>query len=559
MSRFPGIHTLRARHAGLVLFALLAAAPAHARTQAFDGTWSSLDVSVSKPDPRREFAAVYDVQRNRYLIFGGQGEPYPSHLFNEIWSLSLDPSPTWTLITPSNSGPGERHSPQWGYDPARQRLLIFGGYGAHDPGGYDDYLNDVWQLDLDGTPTWTELTPSGTAPAGRLAGAAVYDPLRQRFVGFGGTRGLPVDTWELDLSGTPTWQTVDTDSTGPPGSYGMTVIYDPVRDRMITFGGSTSDAYYGVHNDVWALDLDRDTPTWTKLLPDGALPVARRSGTAIYDPLRDRMIAFGGWDSGPYVSDFLGDTWALSFTPGLAWTQLAPNGTLPAGRDAMEAVYDPLADRMVLFGGWSGAAFLNDTEFLNWGLPTTAPNITPNTSTDSAVALLSWHVANTTGVHAAVYRRQNGTPWSSIATAQRDGSGHVNFNDHAVTPGGRYGYMVAVSSQQGETFGGETWVTVASTTSVKPNAPSALGLDPVSPNPLFGRLAVSFTLPSATPARLELIDLAGRRLVSRDVGAMGLGAHRVDLGDGSAYPAGLYFVRLTQAGVTRTTRVAIGN
>jgi hypothetical protein len=213
---------------------------------------------------------------------------------------------------------------------------------------------------------------------------------------------------------------------------------------------------------------------------------------------------------------------------------------------------------MVLFGGWSGAAFLNDAEFLNWGLPTTAPNITANTSTDSAVALLSWHVANTTGDHAAVYRRQSGTPWSSIATVQRDGSGHVNYADH-VAPGAHYGYMVAVSSQQGEVFGGETWVTVASTTSVKPTAPSALVLEPIAPNPLVGRFAVSFTLPSATPARLELIDLAGRRLVSRDVGAMGLGAHQVELGNASTFPAGLYFVRLTQAGITRTTRVAIGN
>lgn len=36
--------------------------------------------------------------------------------------------------------------------------------------------------------------------------------------------------------------------------------------------------------------------------------------------------------------------------------------------------------------------------------------------------------------------------WSSLATVQRDGSGQVAYDDHTVTPGGRYAYLVAVSS-----------------------------------------------------------------------------------------------------------------
>ena len=97
--------------------------------------------------------------------------------------------------------------------------------------------------------------PHRQAPAGRLAGAAIYDPLRQRFVGFGGTAGLPCDTWELDLSGEPAWSTIPPDVGRPRAGYGMTPIYDPVRDRMVIFGGSTSDDYFGVHNEVWELNL----------------------------------------------------------------------------------------------------------------------------------------------------------------------------------------------------------------------------------------------------------------------------------------------------------------
>ena len=77
----------------------------------------------------------------------------------------------------------------------------------------------------------------------------------------------------------------------------MYAIYDPVRNRMITFGGSTSDEYFGVNNNTWELRLD-GTPTWNQLAPTGTLPSARRSGTAIYDPLRDRMVLFGGYAPG---------------------------------------------------------------------------------------------------------------------------------------------------------------------------------------------------------------------------------------------------------------------
>jgi hypothetical protein len=194
-----------------------------------------------------------------------------------VWALSLGPTPAWTLITPAGAPPGERHSPQFGYDAARNRLLVFGGYGRHHPGDPYAYLNDVWQLSLDGTPTWTELFPTGTPPTGRLAGAAVYDDFRQRFVGFGGTVGLPVDTWELDLSGEPAWNAVTPGGPAPPGMYGMASIFDARRDRMIIFGGSTSDSYFGVHNDTWALNLRAAQPSWHKLSPLGALP--RRGGT----------------------------------------------------------------------------------------------------------------------------------------------------------------------------------------------------------------------------------------------------------------------------------------
>lgn len=79
----------------------------------------------------------------------------------------------------------------------------------------------------------------------------------------------------------------------------------------------------------------------------------------------------------------------------------------------------------------------------------------------------------------------------------------------------------------------------------------------VHPNPASSGAIVSFTLPEARAASLEMFDIAGRRIWSRGVGELGPGEHDVQLRDGSQPSPGLYLVRLTQGERTATTRVAI--
>jgi hypothetical protein len=94
------------------------------------------------------------------------------------------------------------------------------------------------------------------------------------------------------------------------------------------------------------------------------------------------------------------------------------------------------------------------------------------------------------------------------------------------------------------------------TTDVPDGAPLSFALDGPRPNPAVGgRFVVHFALPSAEPAMLELIDIAGRRVREREVGTLGAGRHAVDLGHG--LKAGLYFVRLTQGADQRVTRVTL--
>jgi hypothetical protein len=86
----------------------------------------------------------------------------------------------------------------------------------------------------------------------------------------------------------------------------------------------------------------------------------------------------------------------------------------------------------------------------------------------------------------------------------------------------------------------------------------AFALAGVRPNPSHGeRLSVAFTLPTAAPARLELLDVSGRRVVEREVGSLGAGPHAFDLGHGGPLAPGLYLVRLTQGTNSRAAKVLV--
>ncbi|HEY3216898.1 MAG TPA: kelch repeat-containing protein, partial [Candidatus Eisenbacteria bacterium] len=84
-----------------------------------------------------------------------------------------------------------------------------------------------------------------------------------------------------------------------------TMVYDPVRDRLLIFGGISGTGDFT--NDVWALSLG-GTPTLTQVTTSGTPPPARQETAAIYDPGRDRLVIFSGHGS----SGELNDVWALS-------------------------------------------------------------------------------------------------------------------------------------------------------------------------------------------------------------------------------------------------------
>jgi hypothetical protein len=150
---------------------------------------------------------------------------------------------------------------------------------------------------------------------------------------------------------------------------------------------------------------------------------------------------------------------------------------------------------------------------------------------------LDWYAAEGAGLQATAYRRTEHSGWTTLGAVSADGTGHLRYEDRAVSPGTRYAYRLGYVEQGLEQFTAETWVEVPAL---------ALALEGLRPNPAHGQLAVSFALPTPDPARLELIDVAGRLIASREVGSLGAGSHVARLAEDTRVPAGLYWLRLIQ-------------
>ena len=337
---------------------------------------------------------------------------------SEIWSLSLTDPSGWSRVGSVALPAGERVGHSAVYDPLRDRALIFGGQNAVS--GFPS--NDVWELSLAGTPEWTILAPTGQPPRARSGHTAIYDPVRDRMLVLGGETSFGCtftrnDVWALSLSDVPTWTELQPLGTPPPRRTDATAVYDPVRDRVVLFGGQCS-------SDLWVLSL-ADTPRWDALAAAGPSPGELFWHSAVYDSRRDRMVVLGGY---PGVND----VWALSLAGTPTWSRLQPAGPLPGGRYGHVAIYDEVRDRMVIHGG----GLIPDAWALTWGDECQRVSVEIDSGGESArdgcavrAAILSSSTfcacsvvpATVTLAGARCEREDRGTPASSRIDVNRDG------------------------------------------------------------------------------------------------------------------------------------------
>jgi hypothetical protein len=519
--------------------------------------WTQLTPSGTPPSGRWGHSAIYDPVRDRMVVFGGYGGSY----LNDVRALSLAGTPAWTQLAPTGTPPSTRHSPSAIYDPVRDRMVVFGGTAG-------SILGDTWALSLAGTPVWTQPTPSGASPSPRDGHSAVYDPVRDRMIVFGGYSGTHVylnDVWALSLAGTPVWTQLIPLGTPPSTREFHSAIYDPVRDRMVVFGGTGNS---GDCNDVWALSLT-GAPAWAQLTPSGTPPGVRFAQCAIYDPVRDRMVVFGGAN----LSAYLNEVWALSLAGTPAWTQLTPSGTPPNGRYHHSLIYDPLRDRIVVFGGYGGSAgYFNDAWALSLAGASVWTQLTPLGTPPS-----------TRYFHSAIYdplrdrmavfggsgpflndvwalTLADTLAWKELAPSGtppcRRGSHSAIYDpvrDQMVVFGGYWDFKLDDAWALGWKF---------NTAVDDPAAhPLVSGLRPPAPNPTRGSTSVSFALAQAGRVQLGVYDVSGRLVRKLVDGERRAGSETVvwngTTDSGAKLEAGVYFVRLAGPGLRETRRAIL--
>lgn len=324
--------------------------------------WSRLTIDGAEPSPRARHSAILD-DDGRMIVFGGVADSAVS----EVWSLSFDGVPTWTNVTPGGSQPTPRSDHVAVYDSSVDRMIIFGG---------SPFSNDTWALSLGEVLEWSQLGPSGTLPPVRRGHVAVFDPAGHRMVVCGGqTTGgaLLNDTWVLELQPTPAWSPLGVGGTLPASRRDGAGAFDAAGRRLILFGGQSTSSY---QNDSQSLGLG-ETPGWSQL-PPTAGPGTRSFHVAIHDPVRDRMIIYGGSNAG---SSAPFSVWALSLRGAPQWTQLPTIGTPPQSLVGVSAIYDPVRDRMLIFGGGIGTSEETDALYSlslgdgpTWSLLETLPD-----------------------------------------------------------------------------------------------------------------------------------------------------------------------------------------
>lgn len=262
-----------------------------------------------RPNRRSELMGVWDPDGQRMIIFGGTDAvpvncsfPTPNFL-DETWAF-YPRCGIWKRINGPAPTPRGRH--MMAYDAAGHRALVFGGR-YRQPGTTGNYTNynDLWALDLS-TDTWSDITTTNP-PTARVNGAFVVHPDGSKAYLFGGNISLngasynpQNDLWELDLT-TYEWTELSPTGTPPSRRLFMSALFDPVRNRMVIHGGADETAFANdarYFREVWAYDVA--TNAWQQL-HDGQggleeVPAGRFWGEWVYDEENDKYLLFAGHD-----------------------------------------------------------------------------------------------------------------------------------------------------------------------------------------------------------------------------------------------------------------------
>jgi hypothetical protein len=366
--------------------------------------WTEVHPLGEAPPPRMQAAIMFDPVGDRMVVWGGRSSEYDLDLMTDTWALELARNPVWTRVE-SSRAPGVYSQASAAYDPWNRRMLLHVGRIVPTAYGGQEFKEDVWALTLSEPMRWDSL-PAPPGLRGYTSHVALVDPIHRELITGCGTVASPVELWALSLQGPPTWRSYATTG-GAPGDLSVYAMVSPERGSVIQFGPQASHelslatvawtsfsasepavfpprrafASIGIdqaaaavlvfggydwwcREDLYRFALDSDTKVWEGLAVSGGPPncvlTPEREwlhGTIVYDPSRNRLLQFFGSELDRRALD---QVWTLPLVPPWTWSRLEITGPTPSGRFDYSLMFDPVRNRVLLFGGASRANPLDD-------------------------------------------------------------------------------------------------------------------------------------------------------------------------------------------------------
>ena len=138
---------------------------------------------------------------------------------------------------------------------------------------------------------------------------------------------------------------VETPGRRPGPRWGHVLVHDPLRERLLLFGGAPGSGQ--LLGDTWTFDGQR----WKHHLVDG--PPPRAFAAAAFHPGRGTIVLHGGRAADRRAR---ADTWEWD---GSAWREIGSNR--PYAADHHVLVHLPESDELLAFGGWNGEDVTGET------------------------------------------------------------------------------------------------------------------------------------------------------------------------------------------------------
>ncbi|MFC5700925.1 cadherin-like beta sandwich domain-containing protein [Cohnella faecalis] len=135
-----------------------------------------------------------------------------------------------------------------------------------------------------------------------------------------------------------TWKRADSGTFKPAARQAASMAYDEAAGNVVLFGGESSVLL----NDTWLWDGSEQT--WQEAAVSSTKPVARKYAVTAFDPVSQKVLLFGGEGS----AGVLNDTWLWNGQTA-SWEKLTP-AISPSQRAGAQLAYD--GEHLILFGGY---------------------------------------------------------------------------------------------------------------------------------------------------------------------------------------------------------------